>query len=93
MYMMILRLIWPFIARQGASYAANFLENRRQQRLERLKERPPECPPCPPCPPAAESSAIPAKKSWANPIWFGLSGVLLSSAVALVAYLLVRDSR
>lgn len=89
MYMTIFKLIWPYLARQGAAYAADYLESRRQQRQAQPEERPADRPPCPPCPEPAAA----AERSAANLIWFSLSGVLLSAALGLAGYLLVRDSR
>lgn len=85
MVITIFRLIWPFIARRVFSYVADYLESRREQRqASSTTERPAEYPPCPPV--AADSSGR-------NKIWFTLSGLLLSAAFGLMAYLFVRDNR
>jgi hypothetical protein len=95
MYLTLLRLIWPFLVRRSAAYAANYLEARRRKQKElddQPVERPPKCPPCPPCP-SVEASADQKSGSIRNKVWFGASGVLLSAALGLVGYLILRDSQ
>jgi len=82
---MILRLLLPFVQKYAAQYVADYLENRREQRLKEA-ELAAECPPCPPCPTDA-----PAASTRSRRIWYSLSGLLLGSAFGLIGYLLVRQ--
>jgi len=92
MYLTILRLLWPYLGRYVANYAADFLGQRRARRLQAAVE--PEaaagCPPCPPCPPE-ETAAT--ENSTHNTLWYTASGLVLGGAFGLIAYIFIRDSR
>jgi hypothetical protein len=99
MYTTILRLLWPYLGRYVANYAADFLQQRRVQRLKSVLtgeeqsfpagggDKEVDCPPCPPCPPeATDNSAY-------NTFWYTASGLALGGAFGLIAYLFIRDTR
>ncbi|MBN1991301.1 MAG: hypothetical protein JW953_01250 [Anaerolineae bacterium] len=95
-----LRLIWPYVLRytasQGAGYAANFLQARRDQRLaqeeeETVKDTPfsetesgsgPEMPEC--------VATVPQPCPADDAFWFVMSGVLLGAGLSVIVSYLVR---
>jgi len=102
MYLTILRLIWPYVMRYGASKTADYLQQRRERQLNLTAkaETGEECPPCPPCPPsstdspAAKAGRVPTElktSSMSNPIWFALSGLLLGCAFSIIIYIFLQD--
>ena len=87
-WMILLRLVLPFVQKYAARYAADYLESWRERRrqLSNLEESL-DCPPCPPCPTAGDGPF-----SRRNKVWYGLSGILLGGAFGLIGYLLLRPN-
>ncbi len=93
MYQTIFKLIWPYIVRYVAGYVADYLQNRREQRLAGTADQA-SAPETPPAPLAAAAVAVPSpSKLTGNQVWFTLAGLLLGSAIGMIAYLLAKDSR
>lgn len=92
MYLTVFKLIWPLLERLLAKQAAEYLEDRRQQRRQAggIQESTADCPPCPPVdtPVVVETEATSD-----NSIWFALSGILLGSAFSLMLYVMLQDDR
>lgn len=92
MYVTIFKIVWPFLQRLLARQAAEYLEDRRQQRgkASEAEELTADCPPCPPAdiPVAAETEV-----SSDDSIWFALSGILLGSAFSLMLYVMLQDDK
>jgi hypothetical protein len=95
MYITIFKLIWPYVGRHLADYAAGYLQERRERRLQQAQEQATvaDCPPCPPCPPAVEptTSSAGVLADGYNTFWFTLSGLVLGGAFGLMLYVFVRD--
>lgn len=103
MHMIVIRMVWPYVMRYIAQYAADFLQNWRKRRQaapaavpESVEHAAPvECPPCPPCPVIEEKAGAevtetaPAGSNSKG--WFALSGILLGASLGLVGYLFLRD--
>lgn len=103
MHMIVIRMVWPYVMRYLAQYAADFLQNRREPRQadpaaepESVEPTAPvECPPCPPCPVIKETAGADAAETAPagsnSKGWFALSGILLGAAFGLMGYLFLRD--
>ena len=75
-----------------ATQAANYFQDRREQRLDAVnnQEQAEDCPPCPPYP-SADDAAMEDEDTTGNTIWYALSGILLGSAFSLMLYVMLRD--
>lgn len=92
MYLTIFKIVWPFLQRLLAKQAAEYFDDRRQQRREasEAQELTADCPPCPPTdmPVVQETDS-----SFDDSIWFALSGILLGSAFSLMLYVMLQNDR
>ncbi len=96
----ILRLIWPYVARQllnrGAEYSAGFLHARRERRLaqqiepEIIETSPPE---------VLEETVLtevacppPPRFLAGDAFWFTLSGIFLGGAFGVIIAYLVKQN-
>ena len=90
MYVIILRLFWPFLQRYAAGRIADYLQARKERRLAKMKQ-----------PVSATIDQVAAKfsrpvaqlsPSWLtnNPVWFMLSGMLLGSALTFALTRLIE---
>ena len=92
MYLTIFKVIWPFLEWLLAKQAAQYLEDRRQQRHQAsdVQESTADYPPCPP---ADMPIMTQTEDSSGDSIWFALSGILLGSAFSLMLYVMLQDDR
>lgn len=88
-WLILFRLVLPYVQKFFAEYVADYLEGRKERRKlqAEMANRPDDCPPCPPCPTPAETAPAGSRK-----IWYGASGVMLGSALGLIGYLLWRPA-
>ena len=88
MVSMLLKLAWPYLMRFATSQAANYLEQRREQRVQ-AKEQQNNLAECPPYPPASETNSEDEQAT--GFFWYGLSGLLLGGAFSIMLYVLLQD--